>query len=101
MRKEFPRKETPSFRRGQGIRHGHHPWSTVTRLTGKVCEDRHESRDAAGGQWEKEVKEMEPIVMGKVTLPQQTDNDKRQSCRSTLTYKDSDKENYWGVGERR
>lgn len=90
MSKEFPRKETPSFRRGQGIRHGHHPWSTVTRLTGKVCEDRQEARDAAGGQWEKEVKEMEPI-----------DNDKRQSCRSTLTYKDSDKENYWGVGKHR
>lgn len=53
------------------------------------------------GEGQMEVKEMEPIVMGKVTLPQQTDNDKRQSCRSILTYKDSDKENYWGVGERR
>lgn len=42
------------------------------------------------GEGQMEVKEMEPI-----------DNDKRQSCRSTLTYKDSDKENYWGVGERR
>lgn len=41
------------------------------------------------GEGQMEV-EMEPI-----------DNDKRQSCRSTLTYKDSDKENYWGVGERR